>query len=75
MQDHLFPVDIRCRKEVKLEINSAVMVAKRVPGYCCQVTKGIDTIRSGQWFRQTEHIMSSQKIGARMQAKHIFLIS
>ena len=39
--------------------NSAVMVKKRVPGFCCQVTKGIDTVRSGQWFRQTEHIMSS----------------
>ena len=34
------------------------MVRKRIPRCCCQVTKGIDTIRSGQWFGQTEHIMS-----------------
>ena len=39
--------------------NSVVMVRKRVPGCCRQVTKGIYTIRSGQWFRQTERIMSS----------------
>ena len=49
-----------------------MMVRKRIPRYCCRVTKGIDTIRSGQWFRQTKYIMSSYKIGVRGQVKHIF---
>jgi len=26
---------------------SVVIVGKRVPGFCCQVTEGIDTIRRG----------------------------
>ena len=73
MQDQLFPVDFSRRKEVKLVIvRRVVKVRNRVPGICCQVTKGIDTNRSGQWFRQTEHIMSSLKIGATTLAKHIF---
>ena len=29
------------------------MVRKRIPSCCCQVTKGIDTIRSGQWFEHS----------------------
>ena len=38
------------------------MVRKRVPGLCCQVTKGIDTVRSGQWCRQTEHIRNKSSL-------------